>query len=106
MSFGRAGIKRTVGIAASAVAGLGGSDHSPVISSLYDTLHTLGREEMERSRGRLRDLSPAQQEEVGEMVRRLVNRILHPPMAALKEGNVNGEAEALAQSLRRLFRLR
>jgi len=91
---------------ATAAASMGGSDISPVISTLYDTLHALGREEVERSRGRLRDLSPAQQEEVGEIVRRLVNRILHPPMAALKEGNANGEAEALAASLRRLFRLR
>ncbi len=91
---------------ASATAVLGGSDLSPVISNLYDTLHALGREEIERSRGRLRDLSPTQQEEVAEIVRRLVNRILHPPMAALKEGNANGEADGLAQSLRRLFRLR
>ncbi len=91
---------------ATAASTLGGSELSPVISNLYDTLHALGREELERSRGRLRDLSPAQQEEVGEVVRRLVNRILHPPMAALKEGSANGDAETLAASLRRLFRLR
>lgn len=91
---------------ASAFAALGGSDLSPVISSLYDSLHAMGREEIERSRTWLRELSPAHQEEVREIVRRLVNRILHSPMSALKEGGANGDAEELARSLRRLFRLK
>lgn len=81
-------------------------DLSTVIASLSEALHATGREELTRSLGRLKDLSPGQQEEVAELVRRLVNKILHSPISAMKEGTVDGEAGSLADSARRLFHLK
>jgi glutamyl-tRNA reductase len=57
----------------------------PTIVQLRDTLEKLRRDEIERNRRHLKDLSPDQQAAIDQITQALVNKILHHPIAHLKE---------------------
>jgi glutamyl-tRNA reductase len=77
---------------------------APTIAALQKHLHGLRQQELERAR--LRDLSPEQHTAVEEMTRRLVNKILHGPIAELKRLPQEPNGLKLTEFARRLFRLK
>ncbi|MBI3270909.1 MAG: glutamyl-tRNA reductase [Planctomycetes bacterium] len=81
-------------------------DLSPIIARLTEDLHVIGREELARALDRLRDLSPEERVEVENLVRRVVNKILHQPISTLKEEAKAGEGVQFVEAIKRIFRLR
>src|SRR6266571_7313400 len=57
----------------------------PTIVQLRDTLEKLRRDEIERNRRHLKDLSPEQQAAVDQITKSIVNKILHSPIEQLKQ---------------------
>jgi glutamyl-tRNA reductase len=70
------------------------------IASLLALCHDLGGKELDRLFGRLPGLSPADREEVALTVRRVINKVLHHPIQAIK---ADPGAEAGAEDVISLF---
>jgi glutamyl-tRNA reductase len=76
----------------------------PTIRDLRARAERLRAAELERSLGRLR-LDPAQREGVEQLTRALVNKLLHAPVARLREAADRDEALAHLEAARALFGL-
>src|SRR5439155_21281986 len=57
----------------------------PLIEKLYQRHYDLAREEVQRTLGKLPAASDAQRQQLEELARRIVNKMLHDPVAALRE---------------------
>jgi len=57
----------------------------PTIVQLRDSLEKMRRDEIERNRRHLKDLSPEQQTAVDHITKSMINKILHTPIEQLKE---------------------
>jgi glutamyl-tRNA reductase len=77
----------------------------PTIVSLREKLATIVRGEMEKSGAWMQNLSEEDKKNVEIMVNAIINKIVHQPIAGLKEESQNGGAMPYAAALRRLFRL-
>ncbi|MBC8109401.1 MAG: glutamyl-tRNA reductase [Anaerolineae bacterium] len=65
----------------------------PTIDQVYRRSHELARAELERTLGKLPALALADKEQLEELTRRIVNKLLHDPIAALRNGQGNGQAD-------------
>jgi glutamyl-tRNA reductase len=74
---------------------------APTIAALTDRAEGLRRREVERAARRM-GASPEQREQLDAMARALTARLLHDPIAALRE---RGDRDVYVQALRALFRL-
>jgi glutamyl-tRNA reductase len=74
---------------------------APTIAALTDRTEGLRRREVERAARRM-GASPEQREQLDAMARALTARLLHDPIAALRE---RGDRDVYVQTLRALFRL-
>jgi glutamyl-tRNA reductase len=77
-------------------------DVEKVLVQLRAQCHEIGDDEMKRTLDRL-TLAPHQREEVEQMVRRVLNKVLHSPTTALKEEAHNGRSFTLIELALRLF---
>ena len=79
----------------------------PVIKQLRDQAEQIKQSELERLLKRLEraDTPEKQQAEVTQAFDRLVNKLLHPPLASLRDDAERGHREGLLEALRRLFQL-
>lgn len=77
----------------------------PVIRALRRRLHDLGRHEVERLLEHLEGLSGRDRRLIELMERRLVNRLLHQPMTALRRALGRGRGSAYLGLVRELFGL-
>jgi glutamyl-tRNA reductase len=64
---------------------LAGQDLTPTIVALREKFHGIGRGELERAFRALKSLEPAERSALEAMTQAIVNKILHLPLAALKE---------------------
>lgn len=89
------------------VASLGARAAGPVIKQLRQQAEAIKQSELERLLKRLeRAESPEkQQAEVTQAFDRLVNKMLHPPLASLRDDAESGHREGLLEALKRLFQL-
>ena len=78
----------------------------PTIVQLRDTLERLRRDEIERNRRHLRDLSPEQQAAVDQITKSIVNKILHSPIEQLKEMAHNPQGPDFADLIRKIFNIK
>ncbi len=78
----------------------------PTIVQLRDTLDKLRREEIERNRRYLKDLSPEQQTAIDQITQSLVNKILHHPIAHLKEMAHDPDGPDVAALIRKIFNIK
>jgi glutamyl-tRNA reductase len=78
----------------------------PMIVQLRDTLEKVRREEIERNRRHLKDLTPEQQAGVDQITRSLVNKILHTPIEQLKEMAHDPDGPDFADFMRKIFNLK
>ena len=74
---------------------------APTIAALTERAERLQQREIERAARRM-DASPEQREQLDAMARALTARLLHDPIAALRE---RGDRDVYVQALRALFRL-
>jgi glutamyl-tRNA reductase len=79
-------------------------DVVPTIVQLRDTLEKLRRDEIERNRRQLRDLSPEQA--VDQITQSLINKILHHPIAHLKEMAHDPQGHDVAEMIRKIFNVK
>jgi len=59
----------------------------PLIDQLYQKFHAVAREELGRIVGKLSVVSPQDQRQLEELTRRIVNKLLHDPVQALRESD-------------------
>jgi glutamyl-tRNA reductase len=78
----------------------------PTIVQLKDALEKLRRDEIERNRRHLKDLTPEQQEAVDQITQAVVNKILHHPIAQLKQMSHDPQGQDVTDLIRKLFNLK
>jgi glutamyl-tRNA reductase len=78
-------------------------DVTALLTQLRERLHTLGEEEVRRTLGKLNGLSEGQKQEVLDLSRRIVNKILHPPTEALRTGGSQEFPQTITELVRKLF---
>ncbi|MDX2165451.1 MAG: glutamyl-tRNA reductase [Deltaproteobacteria bacterium] len=83
---------------------LGHLDVVPTIVALRDRVESIRRGELQKTLNQLKDLPPREREALEAMTNALVNKILHAPIAALKQHDRRTEAYYV-DALRRLFAL-
>ncbi len=78
----------------------------PLIDSLYKKHHDLAKEELDRTLGKLTSLTPDDRAHLEELTRRIVNKLLHDPIKALRDSNA-GHAQNIPylHALEKLFQL-
>jgi len=81
-----------------------GIDVVPTIVSLQNCFETIRQAEVDRVRGRLGPLSQEQELAIETLTRRIVNKIMHPLISALKTAG-ESEATTLTDVVKRLFNL-
>jgi len=79
----------------------------PVIRRLRDQAQQLKQEEWMRLMGKLRldDPDDPTAREIEKSFDRLVNKLLHPPLASLRDDAADGHSRGLVEALRHLFNL-
>ena len=78
---------------------------APVIVGLQEQLEQLRQAELQRLRGKLGTLTPEQQEAVEALTRGLVNKIAHGPITELRRNAGQPDGLAVADIIRRIFRI-
>ena len=78
----------------------------PIIDQLYKRYHAIAHEEVERTVNKLPNLTDADREQLEELVRRVVNKLLHDPIKTLKESDgAHGPTAPYLHALTKLFHL-
>lgn len=78
----------------------------PSIEQLYARHHAMAGEEFSRVVGRMPNLSEADRAHLQEMTRRIVNKVLHDPIEALKHiDSSNGPPSDYRHAIEKLFKL-
>ncbi|HVE40539.1 MAG TPA: glutamyl-tRNA reductase [Planctomycetota bacterium] len=78
-------------------------DVTALLTQLRERLHAIGDEELKRTLGKLNGLSPEHKQEVQELTRRIVNKILHPPTEALRGAGADSTYRTISELVRKLF---
>jgi glutamyl-tRNA reductase len=78
----------------------------PTIVQLREGLEKLRREEIERNRRYLKDLSAEQQEAIDHITKSVVNKILHTPIEELKKMAHDPSGSDFADIVRRIFNIK
>ncbi len=75
----------------------------PVIHRLREHWHDISRGELERLYRKIPTLDDSQRQAIEATIQRIVNKLLHPPLEALKDEAKAGTPEGLLHAIRRLF---
>ncbi len=78
----------------------------PIVKRLREQWSEVSRLELERLRGKLGHLETSDMEQVEQSLSRIVNKLLHPPLEALKDEARDGTPHGLIDALKRLFHIR
>ncbi|HVT89244.1 MAG TPA: glutamyl-tRNA reductase [Tepidisphaeraceae bacterium] len=78
----------------------------PMIDQLYKRLHELAADEVARTIPKMPSLDEAQKSQLQELARRIVNKVLHDPVTALRQNDpAHGGAGQYLHAIERMFRL-
>ena len=78
----------------------------PAIDRLYKRYHALAHEELNRTLNKLPNVSGAEKEHLADLTRRIVNKLLHDPITALRSGgDQHVSAASYLHALEKLFAL-
>ena len=80
-------------------------DAVPTIVALQNRMEQIRQAELERLRAKFGNLSPEQYAAIDNLTRSIVNKIVHPPIAALKSVSGSEQLLATAELLRNMFGL-
>jgi glutamyl-tRNA reductase len=78
----------------------------PVIARFREGLEASQSAELERLFARLPNLDERSRREIEQFADRLVGKMLHPPLASLRDESQNGPPHGLLEALQRLFQLK
>ena len=81
------------------------SEISATVVSLRECFETVRRSDLQRVRGRLRSLSPDQENAIDSLSHDLIERVLQAPMAMLKNASAGNQAVFVLAAVRRIFNL-
>jgi glutamyl-tRNA reductase len=84
---------------------LGNLEVKPTIVALRRKLDTIRRQEVDKTFGNLKDLSDKQRKSIEAMSAAIINKILHPPTACLKQSQGDDGGENYIDAVRALFDL-
>ena len=76
-----------------------------VVSRLMQDWHGVSKDELDRLFNKLPHLNEKDREQIERTVGRIVNKLLHPPLEALKDEARDGSPHGLIRALKRLFGL-
>ena len=82
------------------------SDISETLGSLRECFENVRRAEIQRVRGRLRNLSPDQANVVDSLSHAIIEKMLQAPMAMLRSASTGNEPAFALETVRRIFDLR
>lgn len=79
----------------------------PVIQRLRSQAQELKQDELERLANKLKlgELDPAVAKEIEKSFDRLINKLLHPPLASIRDDAAEGHRRGLLEAMRHLFNL-
>jgi len=77
----------------------------PTIVSLRTKAESIVRMELNKAEGWMRNLESEDREKVDALVNSIVNKILHAPVAVMKEESAEFSAQGIVATVRQLFRL-
>ncbi len=77
----------------------------PVIYDLRRHAETIKEEELAKALNKLEALSPREKNVVATLAHTLVNKLLHTPIASMKEKSVNNQGQEYAEIVKDLFNL-
>ncbi len=77
----------------------------PIVKRLREQWHDISRDELSKLRTKLEHLSAADLDSVERSMERIVNKLLHPPLEALRSEAKAGTPHGLLDALKRLFHL-
>ncbi len=80
-------------------------DLGPLIAALQEHFRQIGDRELERILPKLESQSPHDRELVGQMLHRVMQKLLHEPVQLLNDNSANGSTRVYADTLRALFKL-
>jgi len=83
--------------------GLEAPDIAPLVVALRERLQAVGAAEFERHRSRLGALTPEQERALEDLRAALMNKMLHPPVQALKRAAAEPGGDRLIELLRAAF---
>ncbi|MGW8257885.1 MAG: glutamyl-tRNA reductase [Thermoguttaceae bacterium] len=78
----------------------------PVIERLYRRWQKPKEQELQRLFNKLPELDDRARDEINQSFDRLVNKLLHSPLASLRDESAKGASRTLIDALRKLFSLR
>jgi glutamyl-tRNA reductase len=78
---------------------------APAIVGLQANLERIRAAEIERLRGKLGPLTPAQEEAIDALTRGIVNKIAHGPIAEMRRQVATPESLPVVETIRRIFRI-
>ena len=78
----------------------------PIVKRLREQWSDVSQKEMDRLRSKLSHLGDADIDQVEQTVNRIVNKLLHPPLEALRDEARDGTPHGLLDALSRLFHIR
>ncbi len=81
-------------------------DVVPTIIALQEQLEVIRRDEIERARTRLGDLSPEQEQALQSLTRGIINKIVHPPISVLKASAGGNDVHEMVDLVHRVFNLK
>lgn len=76
-----------------------------VVSRLMEDWHSVSKDELDRLFNKLPNLGEKDREQIERTVERIVNKLLHPPLEAIKDEARDGTPHGLINALKRLFGL-
>ena len=82
------------------------SEISATLVSLRERFEAVRRGEIQRVRGRLGNLSPAQENAIDSLSHGIIERVLEAPMAMLKNASAGNQGVFVLETVRRIFNLR
>lgn len=77
----------------------------PIVKRLRDEWHAIRQQEVDLLFAKLPHLPERDRQAIERTVERIVNKLLHPPLEALKDEAKGGTPHGLINALKRLFRL-
>lgn len=77
----------------------------PVIKRLREEWHDIRQQEVSRLFAKLSNLNDKDRQEIEKSIERIVNKLLHPPLEALRDEAQQGTPHGLIDAMRRLFGL-
>ena len=82
------------------------SEISATLVSLREHFEAVRRDEIQRVRGRLGNLSPDQENAIDSLSYDLIKSVLQAPVAVLKNASAGNQAVFVLAAVRRIFNLR